>query len=106
MKSLNVLLTISLALAAGVAKAQPPGTETTSIVVHFSDLNLQSPAGVAQLHARIRAAALEVCGSAERHSLRAVSYVRACTTQAVVRALASLDTPAPDRLASRPPSAR
>ena len=103
MKTFNTLLTIALAtLAVGVAQAQPAGAETPSSVVNFADLNLHSPAGVAQLHARIRAAAREVCGSAGRHNLRDVSRVRACKSQAVARAIALVNTAALNSLVSSP----
>jgi UrcA family protein len=103
MKTFNTLLTIALAtLAAGVAQAQPSGAETPSSVVNFADLNLHSPAGVAQLHARIRAAANEVCGSASRHDLREGSRIRACKLQAMTRAIALVNTAALSSLASRP----
>ncbi len=36
-----------------------------SITVHYHDLDLNSPAGVASLYERIHAAAVEVCRSAE-----------------------------------------
>ena len=107
MKPFNALLTIALAaLSASVALAQPPGAEPVSRVVSFSDLNLHSRAGVAQLHARIRTAAREVCGSAGRHDLRAAANVRACQSQAVAGAIASVNTRAPSSLASTPRATR
>jgi len=103
MKPSDVLQTIAFAaLAVSAAQAESPGTETISSVVSFADLNLHSPRGVAQLRARIRAAAREVCGSADRYNLRTVFQVRACTTEAVARALASIDTRAPGSLVSSP----
>jgi UrcA family protein len=102
MKTLETLLILTLAsLAAEAAMASSAGKETTSVVVTFSDLNLHSPAGIAKLHSRISAAAHQVCGSADRHNLSAVSQVRACKSQAVARAMASVNVPAPDKLASR-----
>lgn len=52
--------------------------------VGYADLNLRSPAGAAELHRRLRAAAAEVCGPA----------VQACKYQALEGAMARIPAPA------------
>jgi UrcA family protein len=101
MKTFTHLLAIAFLMTASVTQARPPGTETTSSIVSFADLNLDNPAGVAQLHARIRAAAHEVCGNADSRNLVAVSHVRNCTSRAETQAMASLDANTSARLALR-----
>jgi UrcA family protein len=48
-----------------VAAATPLRAEKVSVPVAYSDLNLHSEAGAAQLDARIRKAAYQVCGRAD-----------------------------------------
>lgn len=48
-----------------VAAATPLRAETVAVPVAYGDLNIQSEAGAAQLDARIRRAAYEVCGQAD-----------------------------------------
>ncbi len=101
MKTLKAVLTFTLAgMIANAAHAQPPGSGARSVVVRFADLNLHDNAGIAVLHARIRAAADEVCGSADSRNLLAITHVRLCTSRAVERAIASINSRALDELAS------
>lgn len=103
MKTFNVVLSVALAgLLSGAAEARPRQAETVDRVVRYADLNLNNPAGIARLHARIRAAARDVCSRVERHNWLALSQARACTEQAVARAVAAVNLPALTRVASNP----
>lgn len=48
-----------------VAAATPLRAETVSVPVAYSDLNVHSEAGAAQLDARIRKAAYQACGQSD-----------------------------------------
>lgn len=101
MKTLSIALTIALAvLAVNAAHARPTNAEAPSRVINFADLNLDSPAGIAKLRARIRAAAQSVCGRTQASNLLGASRARACALQAELRAIASLNIPALSRLTS------
>ncbi|KRA84002.1 UrcA family protein [Altererythrobacter sp. Root672] len=54
------LATLTLAISTAPASA-----ETRSIPVQYTDLNLNSPEGMATLEGRIEAAAKRICGKAE-----------------------------------------
>jgi UrcA family protein len=70
-----------------VAAATPLRAETVSVPVAYGDLNIQSEAGAAQLDARIRRAAREVCGQADRgNSIKVAS----CRHDAIGAAKAKL----------------
>lgn len=80
-----------LALAASLpAAAAAPDTnvERRQTTVHYDDLNLASPNGIAALERRLVGAARDVCGYAEaRHYTRIVpSSVSACVTAALASA--------------------
>lgn len=98
-----------LLLAVSGAHAQPPGitdkeplVQATSLagvpyrVVQIADLNLQHPAGMITLRARINAAVNSVCGTAyiwDRRGVqqfRAVRAVRACRETATQDAFAQV----------------
>ena len=91
MKMFPVVLVMTLAgFSAATARATTPNTQPRSRTVSYADLNLHSQQGIARLHARIRAAAREVCDSDAPASLRAVARERACAAEAVARALAAI----------------
>ena len=87
--SILVLATATLTASAGQARTSV--SDPASIVVHFADLNLEHPDGVARLYARIRAAARAVCDRPNSHSLRLRALGRACAASAAARAIAEVD---------------
>jgi UrcA family protein len=75
------LLLADLATAAVVGEAAP------SVTVRYHDLNLNSPAGIAGLYARIRGAAGEVCRTLESRDFERKSYWDVCFNHAVADAV-------------------
>jgi UrcA family protein len=96
-RKLAALAATALAFVGSTAVAAPQ-TETREITVHYADLNLESAAGVDSLYARIRAAARQVCGTAERHDFAAQADMRACRESAIAKAVANVGN---DALAAR-----
>ncbi|MBD3759906.1 UrcA family protein [Rhizorhabdus sp.] len=70
-----------------VAAATPLRAETVSVPVAYSDLNVHSEAGAAQLDARIRKAAYQACGQSDVGS---IIKVASCRRDAIVAAKAQL----------------
>ena len=62
--------------------ATPAAAEESSVVVHYDDLNLLSPAGVAQLESRIVRAVNRVCSESERRNLALWRFWNECRKQA------------------------
>jgi UrcA family protein len=92
-RKLVALVATGLAFATSAAVAAPQ-TETRELTVNYADLNLESAAGIESLYARIRSAAKNVCGTAERYELRAKAEMRACRESAVANAVAKIDNAA------------
>ncbi len=81
------------ALAAASTAAADEDVPQT--IVHFRDLNLEQPSGVATLFHRIQYAAQSVCGEQYRPGSHITSPEwRSCTAQAIARAIAAVDHPA------------
>ena len=93
-----------LLLATSGAHAQPPGitdkeplVQATSLagvpyrVVQIADLNLQHPAGMITLRARIKAAVNSVCDAAYVWKTRGVQQVRLARAVSTCREAASQD---------------
>ncbi|MEJ0085127.1 MAG: UrcA family protein [Pseudomonadota bacterium] len=77
------LLTVAAALAiAGVAGATARG-EVPSTVVRYGDLALNTKAGVVKLHARLRAAAEQVCSGIDSRALGLRQRYDDCVSSAV-----------------------
>ena len=68
MNFIKTFLPVAALALSGLANASTT-TETNSVVVRFGDLNLNSQAGVAKLHKRIRNAAESVCDQLETRIL-------------------------------------
>ncbi len=92
-RKLVALVATGLAFVGSTAVAAPQ-TETHEVTVNYADLNLESAAGIESLYARIRSAAKQVCGTAERHDFGAQADVRACREAAVANAVAKIDNAA------------
>lgn len=75
-------------LAAGSALADGRDLETRSVVVRAGDLDLASPAGAAELYARIRSAARDVCGRVDGRDLEVRRAWLRCYRPAVAGAVA------------------
>jgi UrcA family protein len=66
-----------------------------SIEVRYSDLDLDSAAGIAQVYARLKAAAEKVCDTGYRPQPLYLAYGwRSCVTAALDRGVAAVDRPA------------
>jgi UrcA family protein len=85
---------IALAATAGVAStaqaadAAKPGPRYDSVVVKYSDLDLNSTAGNKALFARLSAAAASACGNAPNaRDLQRQAQFRACYDSALNRAI-------------------
>lgn len=98
-------LAASLALAAAFAAASSASAqEVRRAEVHYGDLNLDRAEGIATLRARVRAAAITVCGEADRNDIFASLSVARCRKDAIKGAntqLASKQANAASLLASR-----
>jgi UrcA family protein len=80
----------------GAFASTPQSSEDVRrITVHFDDLNLEQPRGLAALYRRVRLAAEQVCGEPQRPGEAIISADwRACVAQAVERAVVAVDRPA------------
>jgi UrcA family protein len=77
------------------ANDAPGAGDVEQITVHFGDLNLDQPAGVAVLYRRIRHAAEHVCGVPQAPGTNIPSHSwRICVTDSIERAVMAVDRPA------------
>ena len=82
--ALGVLATGSFAVN---ARSVERAAEIPSVTVRYADLNLNTPAGVDALYARLRAAAREVCNVGERRPLNAAIAAKNCYRQVLAAAV-------------------
>jgi len=68
-----------------------------ALTVHYSDLNMNSEAGVATLYNRIRHAAQQVCGEVDSRRLDEAAAAQACVNQAIGSSVAAVGNPQLDR---------
>ena len=87
MKNKFLLPVAALALS-GMAAAG--SSDTNSVVVRYGDLNLNSQAGVASLHKRIRNAAESVCSQLETRILGLRDAYDLCVDEAVRKGVAEV----------------
>jgi UrcA family protein len=97
--SIHTLITHSLFIgcataALAVAHAAPADGDALTAVVKYADLNLDHPAGVDALYARLKGAAHQVCAPYDSRGLANLWKFRACTDDALRNALVSVDNPA------------
>ena len=84
------LLPVAAALAfSGLAHAGTP-KNLPSVVVKFGDLSLDSKAGVATLHSRLRNAAATVCGPLNSRVLGLRDQYEQCVSDAVTQSVAAV----------------
>ena len=79
----------SVAVAAHADQAVEVPTRT----VHYSDLNLNTQAGVASLYNRIRNAAQLVCGNVDPRRLDEAASTKACIDKAVFSSVTTVNNP-------------
>lgn len=95
--TLTALAALGLGLIFSPARAANPDPvyEPVSQLVRYSDLNLNSHEGIAQLDQRIEAAARDVCGGdTDSRSLANWSQARTCAKTSASRAVAQIDNAA------------
>lgn len=81
MKTIKYLLPFAALALSGLATAG--SRDTNAVVVKYGDLNLNSQAGIASLHKRIRNAAESVCNPLETRILGLREAYDSCVAEAV-----------------------
>jgi UrcA family protein len=78
---------LAACLIAGTSFAASPQS-TSSVTVRYGDLDLTREQGMSTLHARVAAAARQVCGAdgVDMRNLQAFAQVRSCEAQAIADA--------------------
>jgi len=87
------LAAVLLGSMSAVAIAGNAADEAPQRTVHFADLNLASPSGVAVLYQRIRTAARAVCEPLVFSDLQWHAEGQRCTHQAIQRAVYEVNAP-------------
>jgi len=64
--------------------------EPTRVVVQYGDLNLDSDAGMAALHHRLKAAVNTACGTLDERNLAILQHIRQCHRTALASVHAEL----------------
>jgi len=82
---------VSLGSVAVAAHADP--VDAPARTVHYSDLNLNTQAGVATLYNRIRNAAQLVCGNVDPRRLDEAASAKACIDKAVFSSVSAVNNP-------------
>jgi UrcA family protein len=90
-KSIKFLLPLVALATTGIAAAATQSLD--SVVVRYGDLNLNSEAGVASLHKRIRNAAESVCSPYENRILGLRDTYDECVAEAVNNGVAAVANP-------------
>jgi UrcA family protein len=88
MKSIKFLIPVAALALSGIAAAG--SSDSNGVVVRFGDLNLNSQAGVASLHKRIRNAAESVCSALETRVLGLRDAYDQCVDEAVRNGVAEV----------------
>ena len=88
MKSIRFLLPVAAFALSGFATAG--SRDTSSVVVRYGDLNLDSRAGVVGLHKRLRNAAESVCGNLNSRILGLDDAYKACVAGALDNGVAAV----------------
>jgi UrcA family protein len=91
MKSVRFLLPVAALALSGVAAAG--SRDISSVVVRYGDLNLNSHAGVAGLHKRLRNAAESVCGNLNSRILGLNDAYVQCVDDALANGVAAVGNP-------------
>jgi UrcA family protein len=80
---------VSLVSVAQFAQADSADSRS-ALTVHYSDLNMNTEAGVAVLYNRIRHAAQQVCGEVDPRRLDEVAAAQACVNHAIAASVAAV----------------
>lgn len=88
MKSIKFLLPIAALALSGIAAAG--SRDAASVVVRYGDLNLDSQAGVAGLHKRLRNAAESVCGNLNSRILGLNDAYEQCVQESLAAGVAAV----------------
>ena len=88
MSFIKTLLPIAALAFCGLATAG--SRDVNTVTVKYGDLNLNSQAGVASLHKRLRNAAESVCSQYETRILGLKGAYDACVADAVAQGVASI----------------
>jgi UrcA family protein len=89
--ALICVATICAGLAVNQASAASSDDAPRSVVVRYSDLNLERPQDAQTLYARIRMAARVACGDVETADLARFARFHNCINEAVTNAVSSLN---------------
>ncbi len=96
----GIWVNAAVLLAAGAwqgdafASAPQADWDVGQVTVHFGDLNLEQPQGVAVLYRRVKFAAERACGEPRMTGSFIISdYWRSCVAQAIEGAVVTLDRP-------------
>jgi UrcA family protein len=90
---LAAVAAVCLASVAVVAHADEAANGVPARTVHYSDLDINTPAGAAVLYARIRNAAQQVCGDVDSRQLAVAAAAKACVNRAVYSSVRSVNSP-------------
>lgn len=93
----TVIAAVSLVSMVHVARAADTADSRPAVTVHYSDLNLNTEAGVASLYNRIRHAAQEVCGKVDSRRLDEVAAAQSCFNRAMASSVGAVGNAQLDR---------
>ena len=82
-KQIAMATIASICVASAAMGAHADELNAPTRTVRYSDLNLDTPAGISVLYKRIRYAAEEVCGDASWRGLAEAAAAKACVDHAV-----------------------
>jgi len=82
----------SVAFGASALQAEP-AAELPTVTVRYADLNLNTPAGVEMLYARLRAASRSVCGVVDAHGLNDAQAAKSCYREVLEAAVENVHLP-------------
>ena len=94
MKTLTTASALVLSVAFASALTVPASAEPTtgrSVTVKYGDLNLSNKQGAEQAYARIRHAALTVCGEIGGNDLASQKRLHDCVVDSIGRAIAKVN---------------
>jgi UrcA family protein len=95
--ALAAVAAASLASVAQFAQAADGLDGRTALTVHYSDLNMNTDAGVATLYNRIRHAAQQVCGDVDPRRLDEAAAAQTCVNHAIATSVAAVGNKQLDR---------
>ena len=90
---LAAVAAVCLASVTIVAHADETANGAPARTVHYSDLNINTPAGAALLYKRIHYAAEQVCGDVGSRQLVQAAAAKACVNRAVFSSVRSVNNP-------------